>query len=140
MLIENPNALHDELKKGIPIAVKDNMALSSEGFYKGFDADDPLSGQDVIYDLHKENDIFCDKAEITPFWKFARYKYQSELRFTVNHLHFKNRDSSNSEERNLIVPMQHLQEYAQVIAGRDVKKIRFYNFDNEKRAVQYKYI
>ena len=140
LLIESPNALYDELKKEIPIAVKGNMALSSEGFYKGFDADDPLSGQDVIYDLHKENDIFCDKAEITPFWKFARYKYQSELRFTVNHLHFKNRDSSNSEERNLIVPMPHLQEYAQVIAGRDVKKIRFYNFDNEKRAVQYKYI
>lgn len=140
LFVEDPNALQEELKKEIPIAVKDNMALSSEEFYKGFDAANPLSGQDVIYGLHKENDIFCDKAEITPFWKFARYKYQSELRFTVNHLHFKNRESSNSEGRNLIVPVPHLQEYAKVIAGRDVKKIRFYNFDNEKRTVQRKYI
>lgn len=140
LLIEDPNALHEELKKGIPIAVKGNMALSSEGFYKEFDADDPLSGQDVIYDLHKDNDIFCDKAETTPFWKFARYKYQSELRFTVNHLHFKNRDLGDCKERNLIVQMPHLQEYARVITGRDVKRIRFYNFDDKKRTVQCNFI
>lgn len=125
------SSFYEELKAAIPIAVQHNAdILTTERYYENGQTVE-LFMDEVDYHRHDVNDLYFDDA-FTPgeelFWKAPRYSWQSELRFTIANINFKQfYDPAQYDYRKnrLDVYLPHLQEYSIIAPASEVTSVEF---------------
>lgn len=131
LFIMDFDSFYKELKAAIPIAVQRNAdMLTTERYYENGQTVE-LFMKEVDYHRHGINDLYFDNA-FTPgeelFWKSPKYSWQSELRFTISNINFKQcYDPTQYDYRKnrLDVYLPHLQEYSIVVPANEVGSVEF---------------
>ena len=91
LLIQDLRGLISDLKKQIPIAIKENRYnLTQERYHVSAPTEEVLFANTIDYSRHQRFDIF-EEEPVPPeelFWKFPEYKKQAELRIVIPHWNF----------------------------------------------------
>lgn len=132
LIIKDVSRFYQELKIEIPKSVsKYEKKLSSECFYEGFTPKEACIADKVDYSkLDDEYFSFQENYTEELFWKRRRYEWQSEVRFVVPHIHFKQRYLEDGlydyKENKLKVSLPNLHTYAEIYFEKEAKGIRFF--------------
>ena len=131
LIITDPSAFLDDLKAQIPSAIMQSEEKLSCEFYKyGFIEDFPIRFGKVDYNKHNYFDFFFDATPTMDelFWKSKQYEPQSEVRFVIPNIGFRQKFSfvGYNYKRNIInVQLPNLPDYSRFFRGDEVSNIRF---------------
>lgn len=136
LVIHNPGEFEQDLRKNVPLAVKENAELlvldGSGGYVQAFDDKNPINYCPVDYDKHNFDDFFYKKNTYKQemWWKGSKYRTQSEGRVVVPSVHFRQRYSDAIEydySKNLLkVKLSNIKNYASIVDGSEYKYLDFY--------------
>lgn len=140
LFITNTDGFIQDLKKAVPKAVENNRKnLTSKRFYEEFVSHKPIAVDYINYHKHKRNELFFDNpdSEEVSFWKFPEYEDQSEIRFVIPRINFKqdinnNMDGYDYKQNELNVYLPNFKSYAQVFLAKEVYSLLFNNFYKDK--------
>lgn len=131
LLIKDPLKFFQELITEIPKSIERYGArLSSECFYKGFNPKEPCLAQKIDYNKFPNGYFsFQENYSEEIFWKRKNYEWQSEARFVIPHIHFKQKYFENKQykqkKNTLRISLPSLQTYAEVYSSKDAHGIAF---------------
>lgn len=137
LCISNMEMFEADLNQGIIKAVScSSNKLTSNGFASSFSLKQPYIGKFVDYYKFNYGEEFldntCDMSAI--FAKDKRYANQSEFRFVIKNIRFKQRldvDNYNFKTNLLKVRLKNLHNYAELISPMEYSGIDFFPYSKD---------
>lgn len=140
LMITDCDKFFSELKKQIPIAVKNNCGnLTSEGFGNAFNPTNPFLFKHVCYDQFDKDTLFFRYNEYLDemFWKLPSYDVQSELRIVLPKINFRQKYGDGTAydytKNSLSVELPGLHDYARTYSLKEIRYLNFSNYASAKK-------
>lgn len=141
-VIKNMAAFEDDLRKGIILAVTNNLQnnITTAGFVNKFDVSKPYICGFVNYNKYDYDKDFIDNTgNLSPLLcKSKSYAYQSEFRFILNNVRFLQKlsiDNYDYSLNKLNVSLPNIESYSNIYNLEQYSGIMLSYFDSAKFAI-----
>ncbi len=138
LFITKPDDFIDELKKQIPLAVKENLdSVKTISVNDIYEPNYSIGFKDVDYNTYDKKEFFLGTptAYDELFWKDKKFEYQSELHLFIPGVTFNQqypKKDYNYKINELTINLPNFQTYSEIISAKECNAMNFFVSEDNK--------